>query len=394
MTTSLRWVSALVTLASALTGCAGDQADSTSSSDALSGSVTAFTPTRPSVTGGQLSTYRFIASYSASDVDAGLAADGFFEAKLAPRARCGVSLYEASYKTTSPNGEALVNATAAAMTPLGPDAACNGPRPLLVVAPGTHLEPSEHVANAEDALTRLIAGVFVAQGFTVVIPDLLGNGVPGTFPDYPKLSFNPYLHAQSEATAVLDSIRAARSALPLTGAMVLLGPSQGAHAALAAERLARAVFPGEFDIRAAAYDIGVVDVPETVTTWRRTESPLYRKTLDAWSQLYSPGRTLTWPDEVLAKARSNDLVEAETTPSTIPISICGYANDNVVPFGGSRRLAAKLGAEATLIELGDEEVQAATPHLVRFNTPGIAAHTVSGAICATRHLDAFLHAVE
>jgi len=67
---------------------------------------------------------------------------------------------------------------------------------------------------------------FVAQGYAVVATDYLGYALS----EYP---FHPYMHADSEASAVIDSIRAARHAakalgLALNGKVMLSGYSQAA----------------------------------------------------------------------------------------------------------------------------------------------------------------------
>ncbi|MES1181837.1 MAG: lipase family protein, partial [Flavobacterium sp.] len=101
--------------------------------------------------------------------------------------------------------------------------------PIVSFAHGTVLRkdevPSQNYANN-------LEGYFLSsKGSVVVMPDYIGLGIsPG---------FHPYLHAQSEATATLDMIRAAREFFALSGTMSLdgkvfiTGYSQGGHAAMA-----------------------------------------------------------------------------------------------------------------------------------------------------------------
>lgn len=84
---------------------------------------------------------------------------------------------------------------------------------------------------SETALLTAIA--FAGHGYLFVATDYLGLGTsPG---------FHPYLHASSEASAVIDLLGAARLVARHMGrewpeALFLTGFSQGAHASLAAQR--------------------------------------------------------------------------------------------------------------------------------------------------------------
>ena len=55
---------------------------------------------------------------------------------IAGTPKCGVDLRYLEYRTIGGQGEAT-NATAAIMVPAGTDAACNGPRPVVLYAHGT-----------------------------------------------------------------------------------------------------------------------------------------------------------------------------------------------------------------------------------------------------------------
>ncbi|WP_433661618.1 lipase family protein [Nocardia sp. CA-128927] len=82
--------------------------------------------------------------------------------------------------------------------------------------------PNSHWHTEEDGIMQHL----IEQGFAVVAPDYLGLGLFDTGP-------HPYLELQTEATATIDLLRAARSAHPeLSRTWAALGPSQGGHAAL------------------------------------------------------------------------------------------------------------------------------------------------------------------
>ena len=74
------------------------------------------------------------------------------------------------------------------------------------------------------ARSFLLAAMYAAQGYAVVATDYLGFAKSA-------YTYHPYLHADSEASSVIDSIRAARNAATTVGAtlwqVMLTGYSQG-----------------------------------------------------------------------------------------------------------------------------------------------------------------------
>ncbi|WP_194833886.1 lipase family protein [Nocardia sp. XZ_19_369] len=85
---------------------------------------------------------------------------------------------------------------------------------------------------------------FLSKGFAVVAPDYLGLGRFDTGP-------HPYLELKTEATATIGLIKAARSHFTeLSRTWVVLGGSQGGHAALGTAHLHRTYAP-ELDFRGA-----------------------------------------------------------------------------------------------------------------------------------------------
>ena len=114
--------------------------------------------------------------------------------------------------------------------------------PIIAWAHGTTgiadiCAPSWTAPSPRDA-TYLNA--WLAQGYAIVATDYEGLGTPGP---------HPYMGMKSAAYSVLDAVRAARRAFPELGsAIVVVGQSQGAHAALAAGLVAPQYAP-ELDIR-------------------------------------------------------------------------------------------------------------------------------------------------
>lgn len=99
--------------------------------------------------------------------------------------------------------------------------------PVVVWAHGTvgvatACAPSLNVRTQRD--TQYL-GTWLSLGFAVIAPDYAGLGSPG---------LHHYLNSRAEAYSVLDSLLAARSAFPLQNRVILVGQSQGAHAAFSA----------------------------------------------------------------------------------------------------------------------------------------------------------------
>jgi hypothetical protein len=121
------------------------------------------------------------------------------------------------------------------------------------------------VARRDDVFSNLrgewIVGVAgAATGYVACMPDYIGLGVsPG---------LHPYQHAQTEANAVLDLLRAgkeiaARENISLSGELFLLGYSQGGHATMAAHKEIEENFSNEFTVTAAAPMSGAYDMSGT-----------------------------------------------------------------------------------------------------------------------------------
>lgn len=141
------------------------------------------------------------------------------------KATYNVDAYKITYNTLNVDG----TPTIASGLVVVPDGASCDSLPMISYAHGTVLRkddvPSRNNGEA------LIAQVMASTGAIAVAPDYLGLG------DNPGL--HPYLHAESEATATIDLMRAAREYLKdsmgvyFDGEVFVTGYSQGGHAAMA-----------------------------------------------------------------------------------------------------------------------------------------------------------------
>jgi acetyl esterase/lipase len=139
------------------------------------------------------------------------------------------------YRSTGLGGEPVAF-SGAVFLPDGPPP--EGRRPIVAWAHPTTGVVEKCAPTLLPDLSGTIPGLedMLARGWIVAATDYEGLGTPGT---------HPYLIGESEARAVLDSVRAARS-LPDADAgnrFAVWGHSQGGHAALFTGQLASAYAP-------------------------------------------------------------------------------------------------------------------------------------------------------
>jgi pimeloyl-ACP methyl ester carboxylesterase len=120
--------------------------------------------------------------------------------------------------------------------------------------------------NQEGDLVAALGGV----GFLTVAPDYLGLG------DSP--GFHPYVHAETEATASVDMLRAAREfaeekSIYLNDQVFVAGYSQGGHAAMALHRKLELELSDEFTVTAAAPMSGPYSIGEVMQQLIFTDTP-------------------------------------------------------------------------------------------------------------------------
>jgi len=200
---------------------------------------------------------------------------------LSGKAKCDVKVISLNYVTPGVKGETS-NASGVLLLPTGAD--CTAAAPLVAYAKGTDVQKPRTLANPTDGETGLLAAMYAGQGYAVVATDYLGFAKS-------NYSYHPYLHADSEATSVIDSIRAARNAVQtmggsLNGKVMLTGYSQGGHASMAAHRAIEKSLSSEINVVAGAHLAGPYNlsgsmkltdaiagyqffVPYLVTAWQK-----------------------------------------------------------------------------------------------------------------------------
>ena len=251
-----------------------------------------------------------ITTLSAAQINAATAASGL--QALSGPARCDVKFVGLNYNTRGPAGE-VTNASGVMLVPAG---ACSAAAPLLAYARGTEVSQVRTLANPNDPETFLLAAMYAAQGYAVVATDYLGFAKS-------SFSYHPYLHADSEASSVIDSIRAARAAASsvgavLSGKIMFTGYSQGGHSSMAAQRAAERDNASEFNVVAGAHLAGPYNlsgsfkvptaiagvqffVPFIVESWQKVYGNIYtdikavyKPPYDSYIANLLPSPTLTY----------------------------------------------------------------------------------------------------
>lgn len=329
--------------------------------------------------GALLETPAALTTLTAAQIDASTASSGL--QPITGKAKCDVRVVGLNYSTIGVQGEAA-NASGVMLVPAG--SCANGSYPLVAYAKGTDVQMPRTLANPADGETFLLAAMYAAQGYAVVATDYLGFA-RSTY------SYHPYLHADSEASAVIDSIRAARAAAQplgaaLSGKVMLTGYSQGGHSSMAAHRAIERDNAGEINVVAGAHLAGPYNlsgsfkltnaiagyqffVPYLVTAWQKVYGNVYSNVTQAFKAPYSnyietllPSPTLTYttlvtsgtlpggtPDQardavfqpafltdirtndnngLMVDARKNDLLGWSPRARTL---LCGGAGDPTVP---------------------------------------------------------------
>ncbi len=217
-------------------------------------------------------------------------------------AQCDVTVTQINYQTPGVRPGEMSNASAALLVPSGANCPPE-PHPLIAYARGTAIDKAHTNTDINLSETKVLMVLFAAQGYAVVATDYLGYAL-STYP------YHPYIHADTEASAIIDSIRAARNAAPslgltLNNKVMLNGFSQGGHAALAAQRAIEQENSGEFNVVAAVHMAGsyavsqmLIDgvskpiggvqlfVPFQVTAWQKIYGNVYAKASDVFQSPY------------------------------------------------------------------------------------------------------------
>lgn len=209
-----------------------------------------------------LESYTFHFELSPQQVDSFYTANGL-PSIILPQ-QFGVKIYSVVYNTVSYDGVTPTIASGLVTIPVNKTCAS----PIISYQHGTILKKTD--APSYLLGEYIIAVAMAADGYVGVMPDYLGLGVsPG---------IHPYIHAQSEATAVVDMLRAARELCDLmdaelNGQVFLTGYSQGGHATMAAHQYIHENLSQEFNVTASAPMSGPYSLYDVMTELILSDAP-------------------------------------------------------------------------------------------------------------------------
>ncbi|WP_127999341.1 alpha/beta hydrolase family protein [Piscinibacter defluvii] len=290
-----RWTAAAIA-AAVLAACGGGSDDDAPARGALLNSLVL----------GQATT---------AQIDAGTAASG--AQALTGAARCDVTIRYVQYSTRAPGGEA-VRASAGVLVPGGSAPGCTGERPVVLYAHGTAYEKSKNMAQVStDSEASGLMAFYAAQGFIVVMPNYLGYDG--------SLDWHPFLNAKSQATDMIDALRASKSALSSAGgttasaALLVTGYSQGGFVAMATHKEIQENYGTEFTVTASApmsgpynvatfFDVAVGPgpipagamsfAPLLLTSYQRSYGNIYSSASDVYQAPYAATSPTLFPGDL------------------------------------------------------------------------------------------------
>jgi pimeloyl-ACP methyl ester carboxylesterase len=196
--------------------------------------------------------------------------------------RYGISLYRVRYWTTGADASLTVASGLVAFP------RADRLRGVVSFQHGTASARASAPSTPDPSNGVLAAAAFAGRGYLLVAPDYVGLGA-STLP-------HPYLHADSEADAVVDLLRAARDVVAAAGmdwpdALLLTGFSQGGHATLAAQRSLEAAPIDGLTVMAAApiagpFDLAAISFPFALEGGSRASSLYLAYMVNAYSNIY------------------------------------------------------------------------------------------------------------
>jgi hypothetical protein len=297
---------------------------------------------------------------------------------------CDIAVYNIRYATVGGANEATT-ASGAMMVPLGSDSDCRGARPILLYAHGTTTNRAFDMTNLQgdpNGEALIMAALFASQGYIVVAPNYAGY-------DSSTLPYHPYLIADQQSKDMIDSLTAARSALPTaaaaattdSGRLFITGYSQGGYVAMATHRAmqaagmtvtASAPMSGPYAMAAFVDAVfsgrvnsgATVSATLMITAYQKAYGNIYSGATEVFeaqyassieslfpsttprSTLYSQGKL---PKDAMFSATPPDPAFADITPATTPANLAptfaaGFGTDNLVT--NSFRLTYLLDAQA------------------------------------------------
>lgn len=257
----------------------------------------------------------------------------------------GSTAWRVLYRSVGLHGEPIA-VSAVILIPPGP-APADGRRIVAWAHPTTGVA-TECAPSLSPLQYLVLAGVdeLIADGYVIAATDYPGLGTPGT---------HPYLVGESEARAVLDSVRATRAIVPDAGTRIALwGHSQGGHAAIWTSLLAEDYAP-EFTIVGIALAAPATELSTLIRADADTDEGknLTAMAVWAWSRVFdTPLQPIVDPDQLATVNR-----------------VASYCIDTISGLIERRAPAATL--DEGFLTVADITTVEPWERFIRENTPGV-----------------------
>ncbi len=263
--------------------------------------------------------------------------------------KCTVTFNYFTYGTVGGAGE-TTTATGGIMVPSGADAACQGPRPVLLYGHGTNLNKNMNMASPREVEAAVVAATYAAQGYIVVAPNYAGY-------DASTLPYHPYLNADQQSKDMIDALTAARKGFAAIGAnanakLFVSGYSQGGHVSLATQRALQAagtpvtagahlsgtyamadfgdaVFEGNVNLGATVF------TPLLTTSYQKAYGNIYSSVNDLYESQFATGIESLLP-AVPATATTTDVTAQVIGSGKLPATF--LFEGTTAPFFGTPNL--------------------------------------------------------
>ncbi len=178
----------------------------------------------------------------------------------------GIRMYKVTYETPDVFGQ-LDTASGLLIVPIREEESIY---PLLVYQHGTVDGPQDVPSNLQGGWE--LASIFASIGYVAIAPDFLGAGE--------GRGFHPYVHADSEASAGVDMIRAIRdyagdNDILLNDQLFVTGYSQGGHASMALHRSLELEHSEELPLTAASHMSGPYSIGDVMREVILSDTPYF-----------------------------------------------------------------------------------------------------------------------
>jgi hypothetical protein len=204
----------------------------------------------------------FIGSYTPGHIDTLLSGQGVPTGVF--NISYNVDLYKVVYNTVDWDSN---YATASGLLCVPQNTTCQVP--MLSYQHGTTLQKTNVPSNLQ--IEWYVGLAAAGLGYVTVLPDYLGLGTS-------SVPLHPYQHAHTEATAVIDMIRAGKEAAdslgsPVNDQLFLFGYSQGGHATMAAHQLIQEKLDNVMHVTASAPMSGAYDMSGVMADVMTSNNP-------------------------------------------------------------------------------------------------------------------------